>query len=53
MNLEIKNMAIHDPQSDEGVGDSDEVRNAGDDYAGHNIYYCVTMVFNSFAALLL
>ncbi|KAJ8431714.1 hypothetical protein Cgig2_028496 [Carnegiea gigantea] len=38
MNPKMESMAIDDPQSEEVVEDSDEARDAGHDYAGHNVY---------------
>ena len=38
MNMEMENMTIDDPQSQEGDGDSDEAMDAGHDYASHNVY---------------
>jgi len=38
MNPESEKMVIGYPQSKEGIGDSDEAKDAGQDYANHNVY---------------
>ena len=38
MNSKIENVAVDDRQLEEVVGDGDEVRDAGQNCVGHNVY---------------